>query len=105
MNEDFPAPEGPTSASILGGPSSFRHICSTSASRPKKYSASSSVNEAEILGALDAEGDVFEGARQGVSRVEAAFAFFGYSLLDHRCPRRVRHLRGLGAHAFPDALP
>ena len=110
MNEDLPAPDGPTNASILGGPSSLRHICSTSASRPKKYSASFSVKEArpgvgvEVLGALDAEGDIFEFPDESVGRVLAAFAIPGDSALDHRRPRRVGHLRGLGADAFPDTL-
>ena len=44
-NEVLPAPDGPTMPSMCGR-SSLRHICSTSASRPKKYSASSSVKEA-----------------------------------------------------------
>ncbi len=44
-NELLPAPEGPINASRCGR-RSFFHISSTSSSRPKKYSASSSVNEA-----------------------------------------------------------
>ena len=59
----------------------------------------------EVVGAFDAEGHVLEGAGQGVGGVEAAFAVFLDGLLDHRSPRRVGDLGGLGAHALPDALP
>ena len=103
MNEVFPAPEVPTIA---------KHPRRALELAPHLLDLGLAAEEVlgvglgeggeagvgvEVLGALDAEGHVFECSGQGVGGVVSALAVLGHGLLDDLSPRRVGELAGSSA--------